>query len=131
MWWAMEAHCAEARPQVLALFEQPSFWERPMVQKYLLERVVQRCVLDSARPDWVSVDRLLGLAPGLEPQRALVQGLRQAVAGQTSISMPAVIQEHLARYRSSANESDLPMQIRAGDLRAIQAAVAAIGKAET
>jgi putative heme-binding domain-containing protein len=131
VWWAMEAHCAHARPQVLALFEQPSFWGRPMVQQYLLERVIQRCVLDSAKPDWASVDRLLASAPGLEPQRALVPGLRQAVAGQTSISMPAAIQEHLARYRAAANESDLPMQIRAGDLPAIQAAVAAIGKAET
>jgi putative membrane-bound dehydrogenase-like protein len=123
LWWAIEAHCEQNRAEVLNLLDDPAIWDRPILRGVVLERLMQRFALVGKPADWEACSTLLSRAPSLAHRSILVTGLRQALAGRASTSLPDALQAQLAAYRVEAKESDLPMRVRSGDVTALSEAM--------
>ena len=62
-WWALETHLAEDRATVIALFQSPALWNRPLVQEHILPRLMRRFAVEGRRQDLLVCAQLLHLAP--------------------------------------------------------------------
>ena len=123
LWWAIESHCERDRNAILEMLQDAMLWERPLVRNTILERLMQRFALVGKPADWETCSELMRLAPSLEHRAILVTGLRQALAGRASTALPEKLEAQLAAYRVEAKESDLPMRVRSGDLKALAEAL--------
>ncbi len=63
LWWAIEAKAVSDRDAVLALFADPKFWTLPLVEKVIVERIMQRYAMTGETADLQTCAKLLALAP--------------------------------------------------------------------
>jgi putative heme-binding domain-containing protein len=97
-WWAMEKPCEAHRDAVLRLFEDSAFWNRPMVEQHLLERVMRRFAAAGARRDLLTCARLLELAPLREHSERLMKGFEAAYQGRSMAGVPEEVIQAMARH---------------------------------
>ena len=88
LWWAIEAKCDSDRQAVLALFDNRDLWDRPIVERHLLERLMRRFAVAGTRTDLVTCSRLLKLAPAENHRKRLMAGFEAAYAGRSVANLP-------------------------------------------
>jgi putative membrane-bound dehydrogenase-like protein len=103
IWWAIESK-AEFHPEaVVALFESRAFWQLPLVQKHLTERVMRRFAVTGKRADLLLCAKLLRLSPSPEHTKRLMAGFELAFSGRSVANLPeelsAALSEH-SRFSS-------------------------------
>ncbi len=123
IWWALEAQCQANRSAIVDWLQSKEVWDHTLVKKYLLERLMQRFAMSGSAEDWQMCADLMRLAPSVDHQRLLVNGLREALAGRKVGELPKGLAEQLASYRANAKESDLPLRLRQGEPAAIAEAL--------
>lgn len=126
LWWAIEAQCETNGDQVLALFQNPSVWERPIVQQHLLERLMRRFASSGSRGDLLKCATLLNLAPQAPQRATLLTGFESAFEGRSLSGLPNELLDALAR----SGGGSLALRLRQGNSDAIIEALAKITDAK-
>ncbi|HEY1858955.1 MAG TPA: HEAT repeat domain-containing protein [Gemmataceae bacterium] len=66
LWWAIEDKAIAHRDLVLGLLDKPEMWKKPLMQKYLVERLARRFMAEGTDADYAACAHLLAAAPGKE-----------------------------------------------------------------
>src|SRR5262249_24088705 len=81
LWWAVDDKAISHRDLVLDLLNTPEMWNKPLVQKYLVERLARRYMAEASEASYAACARLLAAAPGKEEMNLLVRGMDKALEG--------------------------------------------------
>jgi len=122
-WWALEHHLAANRDDVLALFADPAFWDRPMVFEHILPRLMRRFAAEGRRQDLLVCASLLRQAPAPKHAARLLSGFEEAFRGRVLAGLPDELVSALAK----AGGGSLMLRLRQGEAAAIAEALAVIG----
>ena len=121
LWWAVEAHAADA----LAVFEGPSLWSSPLARDVVATRLMKRFVHAG---DLERAGRLMNLAPddaaGSALADAFLEALRMSDVDPTAL--PSALAETLARHQTRVGGSALALGVRRGDEGQVQEALGVI-----
>jgi putative heme-binding domain-containing protein len=119
IWWAIESKCESDRDAVLAMFSDRALWDRPIVERHLLDRLMRRYAAAGTRHDLVTCGELLKLAPAAQHRKRLMTGFEAAYAGRTVANLPDDLLEAIDRFAA-----DSPMLgVRQGRAEAVQQAI--------
>ena len=121
-WWVLEAHLPAANDEVLALFDSPALWEKPMVVDQILPRLARRYAVDGKRADLLRCAQLFRRAPSRRQVAALMKGLEEGFRGRPMTGLP----EELAAVIEQSGEAPLAFRLRRGDTGAITEALQVI-----
>jgi putative heme-binding domain-containing protein len=120
LWWAIESKCEQDLDAVLDLFRDPEFWQLPMVQEHILERIMRRFALAGSRRDLMTCARLFQLSPGPAENAKLVAGFELAFKGRSLADLP---QELVEVLDNAGGRRSVMLGLRRGDEKAIQKAL--------
>lgn len=93
VWWALESKMGESLDECMALFDEPEFWERPMVRDFLLEKVMRRLASSGTQAELEACAKLLTQAPDQQAQQILLAGFEKAYEGRSLASIPQTLSE--------------------------------------
>lgn len=119
LWWAIEARCENDRDAVLALFQDPAFWNQPIVETQILARLMRRFAASGSRKDLLTCARLLERAPGKPQTSQLMLGFEQAFKGRPLAGLP----DELAAALAKSGGGSLLLDVRRGRPEAIDEAL--------
>ena len=122
LWWAIEARCERDREAVLALFRDPDLWTRPIVEREILSRLMQRFASTGRLEDYQACVELLRLAPGQPRRDRLIEGFELAARGRSLATLP----EALATALAESGGGSLLLDLRRGRPGAIDEALAVV-----
>jgi putative membrane-bound dehydrogenase-like protein len=123
LWWALESKAASDRDAVVGLFADKSFWSLPLVDKVMVERVMQRYAMTGEAEDLKACAKLLALAPDADRKNRLTAGLLEAFRGRRITGLPEDLAKALDDYQSSLGDSDLALGLRLGKPESLKAAL--------
>lgn len=123
VWWAIESKATSDRNAVVALFGDSKFWSLPLVDKAIVERVMQRYAMTGETADLETCAKLLSLAPDAARKNRLTAGLLEAFRGRKITGLPADLASALDEYQASLGKSDLALGLRLGKPDAIKEAL--------
>lgn len=123
IWWAVESKAASDREAVVALFADKAFWSLPIVDKFIVERIMQRYAMTGEPADLLSCAKLLELAPDAARKNRLMAGLLEAFRGRKIDGLPPTLAKALDDYQANLGKSDLALGMRLGKKEAIDAAL--------
>jgi putative membrane-bound dehydrogenase-like protein len=118
-WWAIESKCDSDRDAVLKLFEDSPFWNLPMVEQHLLDRVMRRFAAAGSRKDLLTCAKLLQLSPSREHSVKLMGGFEEAFKGRALTGLPDELVTAMARH----NVGSEAFKLRSGDTDALARAL--------
>ena len=121
-WWVLERHCENDSAAVLELFRDGSFFQQPMVERHILERLMRRLAARGRQHDFIGCAGLLKNAPTKLHRDKLMVGFSKALEGQ---ALPRLPDELLEQLRQLDNPS-LVLRIRLGEAAALGQALALI-----
>jgi putative heme-binding domain-containing protein len=119
LWWGIEAKAATDPEMVLQLFEDRSFWNLPIVQTTIAERVMRRFAASGGRQDLFRCAKLLAIAPDPDSVRKLMAGFEAAYAGRSLTGLPPALITAL----ETAGGQSLSLELRRGKSSAIAEAL--------
>ncbi len=122
-WWVLEHHLGEQRGDVLALFKDAAFWDRPMVFEHILPRLMRRFASAGRREDLLVCARLLRAAPSPRHAEQLMEGLEEAFRGRALTGLPDELVTALAKVTGAAS---LALRLRQADAAAVAEALALV-----
>ena len=122
LWWAIESKADGDRDAVLALAAEPEFWQRPIVVKHLLHRLMRRYAAAGSRKDLVTCAKLLNLAPDNEHRQMLMRGFEEAYQGRPLAGLP----DELVEAMSKVSGQSLTLALRQGRPEAVEQALAVV-----
>lgn len=119
IWWALESKAASNRTAVLSLFKDSAFWSLPIVDRFLVERIMQRYALGGEPADLEACAKLLELAPSDAQKNRLASGFLEAFRGRRIDGLPPTLAKALDDYQASLGNSDLALGLRLGKKEAV------------
>ncbi|MBS0205854.1 MAG: isochorismatase family protein [Planctomycetes bacterium] len=129
IWWAFETTCdvlakpADGGPAVHShpalTLDDPELWQRPLVQKEILPRLMRRYASTGQRSDLTICAGLLKRSPTAKTTKALMQGFEEAYQGRSMSNVPP----ELISALSAAGGGSLSLKIRQADMAAIDDAL--------
>lgn len=121
LWWALEDKAVSHREQVLALFDDRSFWKLPLVRDFLVERIGRRYLAQGEPADQISCARLITHAPGESEADKLATGFERALDGRSLPHVQPILAQavHSLWQRQPDSEVRLNLAMRLGDTAAI------------
>jgi putative membrane-bound dehydrogenase-like protein len=129
LWWAIEAKAASDRDAVVGMFSDADIWQRPIVNKHILHRLMRRYAASGSRKDLVTCAKLLNLAPGDDQRKALMSGFEEAFQGRPLSGLPDELVEAMSKFGGQS----LTLSLRQGKDEAVSEALAVVAdpKADT
>jgi putative heme-binding domain-containing protein len=125
IWWALESKAESDRQAVVAMMEDRSFWPQPIVEKFLVGRLMQRYALAGSPQDLLTCAKLLELSPDAKFTRLLVEGMDEAFKGRSISHLPPTLAQALASADGGAR--GVSLALRQGDKAALAKALKTIG----
>ena len=122
IWWALEAHCEPDHGQVLSLLADRGLWDRAMMQKGILERIMRRYAQAGTRADLLTCARILDLAPSPAHSEILMRGFEAAFKGRSLSGLPGELITAMARH----GQGSPALRLRGGDAEMIAQAIRTI-----
>lgn len=128
VWWALEDKAVSDRALVLALWRDPTFWNRPLVRKHLVERLARRYAAGGTDEDYSACASLLSLAPDSESTALVISGMEKGMAGRRLPRVPSPLEGPLADLWSAGKPTTplLRLAIRLGSASAYQQSLALV-----
>ena len=126
IWWALEAQVGKVDVSTLiqAILEKKESWNRPLVTKFVLERLMKRFSATGLREDLLSAAKLLSAAPDSSSADILLRGFEEAYQGRSLVSIP----DELAAAIASSGGGSLALRLRQGQPDAIVTAIESISQ---
>ena len=122
IWWAVEAFCREDPALVLHQFQSSATWKIPLVQEFLLHRLMQRFALAGSREDLLHCARLLENAPSDDDAQRLLSGLEDAFRGRSLANVPDDLTLQITRWGGGS----LALRVRQRQSPAVEEALRTI-----
>ncbi|QDU00121.1 PVC-type heme-binding CxxCH protein [Gimesia aquarii] len=119
LWWSLEKRVAKNREALLAYFSKVEVWQYPLVEKYILERMIRRFASTGSRNDLIICAKLLELAPEKSHAEILMSGFETAMKGRSQTSFPKALVIAMSKYGGQS----ISLGIRQGDKAAITKAL--------
>jgi putative membrane-bound dehydrogenase-like protein len=132
-WWALESKALSDREAVVGLFETSSRWQRPIVQKFMLERVARRYATEGNNAGFSTCAKLLAMAPGAAETELLVRGMTEALVGRRLEEVPPPLEAWFAKTWQAGPPSQTLVRfgLRLGDPHALGAAISLVENPQT
>jgi putative heme-binding domain-containing protein len=119
LWWAIESKATRNAVELLSLWKNPESWRRPLVEKHLVARMMQRFAQTGSRNDLLVAAELLAKAPTADHQKELLAGFEAAFKGRPLVGLP----EELVKQITKAGGGSLALRVRQKDAAAIEEAL--------
>ena len=119
IWWAIEANCSSHSDEILSLLTERDFWDRPLVRKSVLDRLMRRFAQSGTRSDLLICARLLDLAPSTDHGRILMSGFEAAYKGRSWTGLPDELLDAMNRRQVGS----MALKLRQNDSKAWEAAM--------
>lgn len=114
-WWAVEVRAETERDDLLALFADGSLWARPLVEGFLLDRLMQRWAMAGGTDNYLACARLLEAAPTAKHAARLLTGLENGFAGRAAGVLPDRLRQAVVRaWSASGAASNVLLGLRLG-----------------
>ncbi|MBM1107776.1 c-type cytochrome [Aurantibacter crassamenti] len=91
LWWALESKFENNQKDIIELFSDSRLWSKPIVQNYILERLMRRLILEGTNEDLEAATFLFKNLPSKKQAKPLWTGLQEGMLGKDMSSLP----EHL------------------------------------
>jgi putative heme-binding domain-containing protein len=117
IWWALESKVDEDTGAILQIFRDRKNWMRPLVEKHLMDRLMQRLIMGEK---YAEAEELLELAPERKHALLLVEGFYEGIGGQDLVHLPKSLVNAIQTY--SDDYSSLALSLRSGDRRDLETA---------
>ncbi len=102
IWWAVESKAETDRGALLTLFENDDLWDKTIVHKIILERLMQRYALAGGALNYASCTRLFKLAPSEKYLKVLMNGMQEGLTGHRISQLPEdlarIIQQNQSKF---------------------------------
>jgi len=121
-WWAIESKCESDGDAVLKLFQDSPFWNLPMVEQHLLERIMRRFAAAGTRKDLLTCAKLLQLSPSREHSVKLMGGFEEAFKGRALTGLPDELVAAMVRHNVGSDA----FKLRTGDTDALARALSIV-----
>ena len=121
-WWVLEKNLVAHREAVLALFQAPALWERPLVYQQILPRLMRRFAVEGRRQDLLVCAQLLRAAPSALHVAQLMKGFEEAYRGRALTGLP----DELLSALAATGSAPLNLRLRQGEADAVSQALAQI-----
>ncbi|MEO1999779.1 MAG: PVC-type heme-binding CxxCH protein [Planctomycetaceae bacterium] len=79
-WWAIEQHAITGHKQLLDWLANAQAWQNPLLEKYILERLMRRYAAEGSVASLDACTRLLAAAPDAKTERRLLSAIDQGLA---------------------------------------------------
>ncbi len=119
LWWALESKATKSSALIVNLFKNPDVWKRPLVEKHLVSRTMQRFAQSGTRNDLLVAAELLAKAPTAEHKQELLKGFEAAFKGRPLSGLP----DELVKEITEAGGGSLALRVRQKDTAAIDEAL--------
>ncbi len=128
LWWLLERQLTSDRNAVLDLFHNDrALWNEPLVERFLLERIMRRLVQPGQRRGYLDAARWLEAAPDRARAARLMRGFEQAMQGRSLVGLPRQLVKAIAR----AGGLSLELRMRQADPKAIAEALRRLASPRT
>ena len=108
LWWALENKATTHTPEILRMFEDSTFWETPIVKKFIVSRLGQRYTADRRAGNLATAAKLFDLAPTDTATTELIKGMEAGLQGNSVDTVPEALSKHVARlWRERKHDSTL------------------------
>ncbi len=98
LWWAIEDKAISDTQVVLRLVESPMEWQRPLMQRVILERLARRFAAEGTAPAFAACSKLFELAPTEGDVDLLLGGVLQALSGRKLERVPEPLTASLTKW---------------------------------
>lgn len=119
LWWAIESKATKNATDIVALFNNTEVWKRPLAEKHLVARLMQRFAQGGSRNDLMICAKLLAKAPTIEHKKELLKGFETAFKGRPLSGLP----DDLVREITAAGGGSLALRVRQKEAAAIEEAL--------
>jgi putative membrane-bound dehydrogenase-like protein len=124
-WWALEAHAEGHRDAIVRLLSREEVRSRPIVGRFLLERIMQRWAMAGGKDNFLACARLLD-ASGKKSDRLLV-GLEKGLVGRSTGDLPVELPRAvLGAWERGNTAGQVTLGLRLGHPPAVKKAIALI-----
>jgi len=126
IWWALEAQVGKVDVSTLlqAILVKTESWNRPLVTKIMLDRLMKRFSVTGFRDDLLSAAKILSAAPDPSSVELLLKGFEEAYQGRSLVSIP----DELAAAIAKSGGGSLALRLRQGQPDAIAKAIESISQ---
>lgn len=114
IWWALESKTISGRMEVAAMFEDSKIWSSRTVAEFILERLMQRWIMEGGEQDYAACSRLLKLTPTPAQAKPLIRGIEEGLRGRDVTDLPAGLIRALQPYQSLFRKESLTLALRRG-----------------
>ncbi|MFO0929724.1 MAG: HEAT repeat domain-containing protein [Gemmataceae bacterium] len=126
-WWAVEVRAETERDALLRLFADGSLWARPVVDRFILDRLMQRWAMAGGKDNLLACARLLELAPTAKHTARLLAGLEKGFAGRAAGDLPTALRDAVVRaWAATGTASNVLLGLRIGHAPSLERALAVI-----
>ncbi len=116
LWWALESKATKSSAAIIGLLKNADVWERPLVEKHLVSRTMQRFAQAGSRNDLLVAADLLARAPTAEHKQELLKGFEAAFRGRPLSGLP----DELVKQITESGGGSLALRVRQKDAAAIE-----------
>jgi len=124
IWWALVDKAVTHRDRIAKLSATANFWQHPITQKFILERLARRYADEGGETGFASCAMLLERAPDPAATQIILQGMDQALAGRKLSAAPAQLKNWFAKAWPSHTQdlAFVRLGVRLGNAQAGEAA---------
>ncbi len=130
IWWAVESKAIDQRENILKLLEDEKIWEQPLVNEFVINRLVQRYALAGGSDNYASCVRLFELSPGEAHKQTLMNGLQEGLRGKDLAEIPSNLAAIIAQNQAAFGEGKLALGLRQNAPEAVKEALKMIADPE-
>jgi putative membrane-bound dehydrogenase-like protein len=118
-WWVFEAHIPSANESVLALFQSPALWDKPMAFEHILPRLARRYAVDGKRAELLLCAQLFRSAPTAKHAAQLMKGFEEGFRGRPMTGLP----DELVAAITKSGQAPLVFRVKQRDAAAVSQAL--------
>lgn len=131
VWWALESKATSDRKALLAMFEDRAVWKNHIVSNTILERLMQRWIMEGGDQNYSACATLLKLAPSPSQAKPLIKGIQEGLRGGDVTELPPDLVKALQPFQSEYGKESLALELRQGQAQAIARALKIIADDES
>lgn len=122
IWWALESKAVSDRNEIVTLFKDNKIWSNQAVVRTILERLMQRWIMQGGADNYAACAELLKLAPSAAKAKPLMDGIQEGLRGRDVTELSPALVNALKRFKSAYGNESLAIALRQGQRSAVEKA---------
>lgn len=126
IWWAVESKIGIATEVVVDMFRDKLIWNNKVVASTVLNRLMQRLVVEGGDKNYRACATLLNLAPNQQLAGPLIDGIQEGLRGASITQLSPELVKALQPYQTRYASESIVLAIRQGNAAEIEKALAIV-----